>query len=291
MRDEAWLILAMQRLLDAAQIDRYRRDGYLVLENFVPAHECDALRAEADTLVRGFEPGDVRTVFTTDEQARKTDDYFLDSGEEIRFFFEEHAFDAHGNLAVAKEKSINKIGHALHDLDEVFDRFSRTEAIAALVSDLGLANPRLMQSMYIFKQPHIGGEVKCHQDSTFLHTSPENLIGLWFALEDAHRGNGCLWGIPGGHKGGLKARFVRQADRTTRMDTLDATPFDDAQLVPLEVKKGSLIVLDGLVPHMSLANESDRSRHAYTLHVVSGNDRYPDTNWLQRKTPARGFEG
>ena len=281
----------MLRHLDAAQIDQYRRDGYLVLPDFVPAAECDALRARADTLVRGFEPGDVRTIFTTDEQARKTDDYFLDSGEEIRFFFEEQAFDERGQLRKPKELSINKIGHALHDLDPAFDRFSRTEAIAALIADLGLDDPRLMQSMYIFKQPHIGGEVKCHQDSTFLHTHPENLIGLWFALEDAHRGNGCLWGIPGGHRDGLKARFVREPNRTTRMDTLDRAPWDDARLVPLEVKKGSLIVLDGLVPHMSLANESDRSRHAYTLHVVSGRDRYPETNWLVRKTEARGFRG
>ncbi len=279
----------MLRHLDAAQLGRYQRDGYLVLDHFRSHERCDALRVRADELVREFEPGDVRTVFTTDVQARKTDDYFLDSGEAIRFFFEEHAFDAAGSLRVAKERSINKIGHGLHDLDAEFDRFSRDAAIAVLVGDLGIEEPRLMQSMYIFKQPHIGGEVKCHQDSTFLHTEPERLVGLWFALEDAHQGNGCLWAIPGGHRAGLKARFVRAADRTTHFDTLDATPWDATQLVPLEVAKGSLIVLDGLVPHMSRANDSDTSRHAYTLHVVSGHGRYPDTNWLQRNTPPRGF--
>jgi phytanoyl-CoA hydroxylase len=279
----------MARTLDAAAIDRFHRDGYLVLPDFVPAEQCDALRARADLLVRGFEPGALRSIFTTDEQARKTDDYFLDSGEEIRFFFEEHAFDSQGTLRFPKDRAINKIGHALHDLDPEFARFSRSEALAAVVRDLGVRDPRLVQSMYIFKQPHIGGEVKCHQDSTFLHTEPESLIGLWFALEDAHRGNGCLWAIPGGHRDGLKSRFVRDPSRTTRFETLDATPWDDASLVPLEVPKGGLVLLDGRVPHMSRANESDVSRHAYTLHVVSGASAYPQTNWLQRKTPARGF--
>jgi phytanoyl-CoA hydroxylase len=280
---------SMLRMLSAAQVDRFHHDGYLVLERFVPDARCDALRARAEAMVQAFEPGALRSVFTTDEQARKTDDYFLDSGEEIRFFFEEHAFDAQGNLRVPKERSINKIGHGMHDLDPEFDRFSRDGAIAALVSDLGVSQPRLMQSMYIFKQPHIGGEVKCHQDSTFLHTEPESLLGLWFALEDAHRGNGCLWGLPGGHRAGLKSRFVRDPDRTTRFETLDAAPWDEEKLVPLEVPKGSVIVLDGLVPHMSRANDSDTSRHAYTLHVVSAASAYPETNWLRRKTPARGF--
>lgn len=50
-----------------------------------------------------------------------------------------------------------------------------------------------VQSMYIFKQPSIGGEVVPHQDSAFLSTDPPSCIGLWFALEDANKENGCLW--------------------------------------------------------------------------------------------------
>ena len=94
-----------------------------------------------------------------------------------------------------KERSINKIGHALHDLDPVFDGFSRTARLAQLAADLTVARPLLLQSMYIFKQPHIGGEVTCHQDATFLYTEPLGVTGLWFAIEDAMIENGCLWAI------------------------------------------------------------------------------------------------
>ena len=72
-----------------------------------------------------------------------------------------------------------------------------------------LTSRLLLQSMYIFKQPNIGGEVTCHQDATFLYTEPLRMVGLWFALEDATIENGCLWVIPGGHRLGLKSRFVR----------------------------------------------------------------------------------
>jgi phytanoyl-CoA hydroxylase len=274
--------------ITAAEQERFRRDGFLLLDGFVAGRACDRLRARAAELIEAFQPGALRSIFTTDEQARHTDDYFLDSAGAVRFFFEEHAVGERGELLCDKALAINKIGHALHDLDPEFDRFSRTRELAELYGDLGVLDPLLMQSMYICKQPLIGGEVACHQDSTFLHTEPERLIGLWFALEDATVDNGCLWAIPGGHREGLKRRFLREG-RRTRFVELDERPFELSRLVPLEAKKGALIVLDGLSPHLSRQNRSPRSRHAYTLHAVPASARYPTTNWLQRETPARGF--
>jgi phytanoyl-CoA hydroxylase len=51
----------------------------------------------------------------------------------------------------------------------------------------------------MLQQPRIGGEVAIHQDSTFLYTDPPTVVGLWIALEDATKENGCLWTIPGEH--------------------------------------------------------------------------------------------
>jgi phytanoyl-CoA hydroxylase len=272
------------------QIAQYERDGLLVLEDFVSAADCAALRARAEKLVESFDPS-VVSIFSTHEQTRTSDEYFLTSGDQIRFFFEAEAFDEAGRLRHSKARSINKIGHALHELDPVFARFSRTDALKQLVADLGIARPLLVQSMYIFKQPSIGGEVTCHQDSTFLYTDPPSIVGLWFALEDATTENGCLWAIPGGHKLGLKSRFVRATGGGTRFDVFDETPWPLAQLVPLEVKTGALVVLNGLLPHLSRANRSLRSRHAYTLHVADAQSVYPTDNWLQRAAslPFRGF--
>lgn len=215
----------------------------------------------------------------------------MDSGDKIRCFFEEDAFLPDGTLKHTKERSINKIGHALHELDPIFSDFSRSQRIRDLINDLQIEDPLLLQSMYIFKQPRIGGEVTCHQDSTFLYNEPIEIAGLWFALEDATLSNGCLWAIPGGHKLGLKSRWVRAPEGGMRFDILDQTPWPEDQLAALEVSKGTLILLNGLLPHKSLANRSSESRHAYTLHVISGRSHYPQDNWLQRSesTPLRGF--
>jgi phytanoyl-CoA hydroxylase len=269
---------------------QFERQGYLVLPGFVSPAECDALKARAEELVAGFEPSTV-SIFTTREQTRTSDEYFLSSGDRIRFFFEEDAFRPDGSLRQDKALSINKIGHALHDLDPRFDRFSRTPELAALASELGLRKPLLLQSMYIFKQPHIGGEVTSHQDATFLYTEPMTCLGFWFALEDATLENGCLWALPGGHRLGLKKRFVRAPGGGTAFRVLDATPVPEEGMVPLEVKKGTLVVLHGLLPHRSGPNTSPKSRHAYSVHLIDGTAAYPEDNWLHRSPdmPLSGF--
>lgn len=273
-----------------SRADDFERQGFLVLPDFVPAAVCEGLKARAEELVAGFQPEAV-SIFSTHEQTRVSDAYFLGSGDQIRFFFEEGAFRPDGSLRQAKELSINKIGHALHDLDPRFEAFSRTPELAALAQELGMKQPLLLQSMYIFKQPHIGGEVNSHQDSTFLYTDPLTCLGFWFALEDATLENGCLWALPGGHKLGLKKRFVRAPGGGTAFRVLDSTPVPEEGFVPLEVKKGTLVVLHGLLPHKSGANTSPKSRHAYSVHLVDGTASYPEDNWLHRSPsmPARGF--
>ena len=277
--------------ITSQQLTNYQRDGFVVLEGFTDAASCDLLRSRAEELVQKFDPKGVVSIFSTHEQSRLSDEYFLGSGDKIRFFFEENAFHPDGTLKNRKERSINKIGHALHDRDPVFDRFSRSPQIREVVTTLGIDDPRLLQSMYIFKQPGIGGAVTCHQDSTFLYTEPINIAGFWFALEDATIENGCLWAIPGGHQEGLKSRWRRIPRGGMEFQLFDSTPWSEERLVPLQVKKGSLILLHGLLPHRSLENKSTKSRHAYTLHVISNQCVYPEDNWLQRSSsmPLRGF--
>ena len=278
-------------MLTADQQQRYRSEGYLVLPGFKSGADVAALRRRAEQIVDDFDADKHHAIFSTDEPSRRAAGAdFLASAEGIECFFEQEAFDAQGRLRQAKALSINKIGHALHDLDPVFDRFSRGPALAALAADLGLARPQLWQSMLIFKQPGIGGEVKWHQDASFFDTTPSTVTAFWFALEDATRDNGCLWVQPGGHLGPLRERFVREAD-ATRMEQLDDTPWPDtSSAVPVEVQAGTLVCFHGKLPHWSAPNRSTRSRQAYTLHATDASAHYAAHNWLQRtRLPLRGF--
>lgn len=278
-------------MLDAASRERFHRDGYVVIPDMKSADEVAALRARAEQIVHDFDPSQTH-VFSTEEQAEKSDDYFLTSGDKVRCFFEEEAFDETGRLRQAKELSINKIGHAMHDLDPVFERFSRDPKLGEFANDVGLEDPLIYQSMYIFKQPNIGGVVNWHQDASFFETTPHTVTTFWFALEDANQSNGCLWVQPGGHRTPLRERFVVRNGKAS-LERLDDTPWPQPgdTAVPVEVRAGTLVAFNGLLPHYSAPNRSEKSRHAYTLHAVNAGATYSPLNWLQRDAafPARGF--
>ena len=67
-----------------------------------------------------------------------------------------------------------------------------------------------------------------------------------------------------------------------KMEELSNEPFPETDTF-VEVKKGSLVLLHGRLPHYSCENKSPNSRHAYTLHVIDGKTKYLDYNWLQRR--------
>ncbi len=268
-------------MLTAGQIGAYDRDGFLVLPDLVPLEDCAALISRAAAIAA--EAPEEKAVFTTSEQERVSDERFLSSGPAITCFTEPDGV------------TLAKIGHALHDLDPVFAPFSRRPEFAAVLEDVGMSQPLLLQSMYLCKAALSGGEVGSHQDATFLWTDPVTVTGLWVALEDATVDNGCLWALPGGH------RVVPLAERFRRLggDT-DGTEFEELVpdvvvpedgWVPLEATAGTVVVLHGLLPHRSSPNTSPRSRAAYSLHLVEAGATYPADNWLQRPAtmPARGF--
>ena len=266
--------------LNKEMLNFWNNNGYLIIEDFKTHKECDELINRSKELIEEQDFNNQQSVFDTVSQSHNDDNYFLESGDKIRFFFEEKANLDEENVKTNKQYIVNKIGHALHDLDDKFIAFSKNEQLDQIARAIGFESPLLLQSMYIFKQPKIGGEVVCHQDSTFLITEPESTVGFWFALEDANKDNGCLQVASGGHKGPLRKLFKRENNQM-KMEELSNEPFPQTDTF-VEVKKGTLVLLHGRLPHYSCENKSPNSRHAYTIHAIDGKSKYLDYNWLQR---------
>lgn len=168
--------MANQHGLSPGQVSSFHRDGYLIIRNALLPDTVSGLLTETNTLLQGMDlTNHPLTRFSTGKTSEHVgDDYFLTSGDKIRFFFEEEAFDAAGTLVKPKEKAVNKIGHYLHELSPPFKALLDGEAAkargevspVAVARAIGYEDPRVLQSMVICKQPEIGGEVPPHQDST-----------------------------------------------------------------------------------------------------------------------------
>ena len=267
------------------------------------------------------------TVFRTDEkqlEAQGRSDYFLDSAHKTHYFAEKDALDENGELkpqfAEDKISALNKAGHGMHTSPGPFRTYTQSPKVVNLLTELGWRDPVVPQSMYIFKQARIGGEVTSHQDSSFLYTKPrQTCIGLWLALDDATLENGCLWVRPGSHRESVRRQFARnpehfgqelvyqngEGDREKpqmifrQLDNQqdvswdgklpenslpDCTGLYENGFIPVPCKAGDLVAFAGELDHLSLPNYSSKARHTFQLHCVEGERagvEWSKENWLQ----------
>jgi len=297
------------------------KNKFKMYNNFASSSECADMKGRMRELIGKWDPDKTLSpVFSTQTdlqmKAQGKSDYFLDSADRIHFFLEKDAAGDDGKLksGLAKERSLNKVGHGLHVVDDVFKRYSHSDKVTGLVSGLGWSDPVLPQSMYIFKQPMIGGEVTSHQDSSFLYTTPRpTCLGLWLSLDEATLENGCLWARPGSHLEPVRRLFIRNpkhfADGDTSAPKMIFEPNDaeskannwegkmpsgweppsskglyDRGFKPLECEPGDLVVIHGQVDHLSLPNTSPKHRETFQLHLIEGPEKgvtWSSRNWLQ----------
>ncbi|KAF8633662.1 hypothetical protein AX15_001311 [Amanita polypyramis BW_CC] len=297
------------------QIGQFQKNGYLVVPKFLSHQETQTLLERAKQLLDEFDINEhPLTRFTTGDSNHVGDDYFLTSGDKIRFFLEEDAVDSSGKLTKPKERSVNKIGHALHELAPVFRKVTlENERLRQVVRDLKIhRKPVALQSMVITKQPEIGGEVPEHNDSTFLassitpphlypqvlitlsqYTDPQTALGFWIALEKCTAENGALSFLPGSHlTTPITKRFVRMPEGGTGFERvipegpetgIQVREVNEGKYVLETCEPGDLVLIHGSVLHKSERNTSQHTRFAYTFHIIDSPPyaTYDSKNWLQ----------
>ena len=112
-------------LLSDQQRDFFFTNGYLIVNDFFSHEVCDLLRDRVHTIIKNNQDEIPKTIFSTHTNEHAKQRYFLDSGDKICYFFEPEALNTNGESIRPFDQSINKIGHALHELDPVFKTYSQ----------------------------------------------------------------------------------------------------------------------------------------------------------------------
>jgi len=277
---------------------------------------CDTMINRMDELIENWDTS-ILEKFNSEREGKGhsqgSSKYFLESHDKCNFFLEPDAVDPKtGGIFshIPKREAINKAGHGVHWCDDVFRSYTHSTKVGLLVGTLGWRAPVAPQSMYIFKQPRIGGAVTSHQDSTYLFTEPrQTCLGLWLALEDATETNGCLWARPGSHKEPVRTHWCRNPEYWNNLpfqpdedvpemmnfkdvgpkniENWDGTMPSDAKkagFVAVPMKAGSIFLIHGELDHLTFPNTSSKSRHTFQLHLVEGPEegvQWSAGNWLQ----------
>lgn len=187
--------------------------------------------------------------------------------------------------------------HRRHPLHEKYLLHPRSlDVVQQLCSPDVLA----LQTLCFFKEPgHIGQGY--HQDSYYIHTLPNTLIGAWVALTPATKENGCLWLSDRSHVEPLypnpqKNASFENKDLDGVFPVKYASEVDENVNELTEVGKryvevaatadpGDAFFFGGNVLHRSHSNLSkDQARRAFTCHYCDARSLVP---WNYGET----FEG
>ncbi|ANE48347.1 phytanoyl-CoA dioxygenase [Paenibacillus swuensis] len=149
-----------------------------------------------------------------------------------------------------------------------------------------------LQSMLFHNPPGRGGQ-GWHQDSYYIRTQPDSLIGAWMALEEADEDNGCLWVVPGSnhepiyptdpaahsHSEGPLGDLPTVANVShidDEVNTLSKIVAHYPPAISVPMKPGDILFFHSHLFHRSYPNKTaDRYRRSYVCHYCNGRSWVP----------------
>lgn len=166
--------------------------------------------------------------------------------------------------------------HFPHKLSKVIEGYLFHPGVVSILQSIVSPNVKCMQSMLFVKAPGKAGQ-SWHQDEFYIPTRDKSLVGVWIAVDDATIENGCLWIIPGSNKAGyIMPRVDNKSNEYADEDTVDVLQYVKEQIIPVEVKSGSVVFFNGYTLHSSQRNKTtDCFRTALVNHYMSAESMLP----------------
>jgi ectoine hydroxylase-related dioxygenase (phytanoyl-CoA dioxygenase family) len=224
--------------LTAREIEAYRADGFVVVEDFLDADELDQWRTVVGHAV-------------AERHGRKF---------------------ANQDVLIGEDDGINPdAAYYGKVFDQLLNLWQTNESMKQLILDprigemaarlAGVDGLRVWHDQALIKQPW-ANPTGFHLDTPFWSFSDRRAISIWIALDDATAENGCLYFLPGSH---LKTTFENPGI-TKNLDAIFTMypELRDCEPHQAAMKAGSCSFHNGMTIHGAGANMTNRARRAMT---------------------------
>lgn len=159
--------------------------------------------------------------------------------------------------------------HKSHLLFPWLNELIRDARILDAIEDLYGENILCWTTNFFIKEPHDGGFVSWHQDSTYWGLSEPDVVTAWVALSESNEENGSMQVIPGTHL----------MDQIPHRDTFSehnlltrgqevAVEVDASQGVSINLQPGEMSLHHVRIIHGSPPNKSNGRRIGFAIRYI-----------------------
>ncbi|XP_063834328.1 probable phytanoyl-CoA dioxygenase isoform X1 [Ostrinia nubilalis] len=242
--------------LSQEQLDFFADNGYLVIKNLIDFGSLNSYRKRFSEICDGSAPRGIVTIVKEPKLIKE---------------------------AKTLEDCVNKMQDIIDD--EVFATYVENPGLLDVVSQLIGDNISAVHTMVINKPPGTGRHPP-HQDLYYFPFRPaEKIVTTWTAIDEVTIENGCLYVLPGSHKGDLHRHgYPEKFDQLFHwiMDEDKVAP--EHKRVDLVMGPGDTVFFQSGLVHGSRPNVSKVYRKIISCHYASGDCHYIDlTGTIQQK--------
>ncbi len=244
----------MTALFTDGELDQYRTDGFVMVRGLVEQADLRRFDSRFLAIVNGDAPVTGPMNVMRDVMVVKG------------------AVEAQSPL-----HAVNKLLR-FEDDPELFE-YVRLPGLLSRVHELVGDDVWTIATNVFNKPPFVDGRHPFHQDLHYFRIRPaEGIVGVWTAISETTRENGCLAVIPGSHRGELLQHGDPDWEYVNRgfFGVEDAA---DSERHYVEMQPGDTLFFHPLLLHGSGHNRSGDFRRAISAHFASGTCEAPKQNW------------
>ena len=231
--------------LSKTQFEQYCEQGYVIVENLVSEAQRAEILANTSRLCAAAPYAQNTNMVHWDMKIRRGEVTLADADRELGVF---------------------KLANMQHHDAFFHEYLKRAPEVESIEQLIGSPDLTCIAMQLVMKPPRHGQWQPYHQDSYYFPVEPQEICAAWLALDEATVENGCLWVIPGRHKGAVANHAEPTGVKNLNSAFLEAEGMEKEKGIAAPMKPGSVIFLHSRLPHMSGPNTTEFRRRGLVIH-------------------------